>query len=282
MKEISRRRSNSCAAMRRRGDGHMTDMTIATHIMIALVDQRVIATTTSARRTYAQVVTRVGEKYGLLSHGMSDNHAHFVTACDRRRAGTCAQAIEHALHQKLGLSVSFSKAHFKDVRDQPHLRSLIPYVHRQAQHHGVDVDPFFDASSLPDLVGAREMGGGYLRQRLAALAPRVRLLDLVPASMRRSQLPTAPTIEQVAQAAAAAIGVPTLDRGGHSHRAARTAALAVAQPVSRERASDALRCSVRTVKRLARETPDAALVSAVSMQLRWRFGREEVVDMMSA
>jgi hypothetical protein len=80
---------------------------------------------------------------------IADNHAHLVTFSERIQAGRFAQVVEAALRRRLRLAVPFAPAYFKPVHDQSHLRSLVPYVHRQAAHHQVVVDPFAVATSLP-------------------------------------------------------------------------------------------------------------------------------------
>lgn len=179
-------------------------MSIAIHTGISLTDRRNILSSAAERCRYARLITRIGESYGLIAHGLPDDHGHCVVTCDRRRAGVFAQAVESAMRRSLGLPVPFGRAYFKPVTDQAHLRSLIPYVHGQAEHHGVEVDPYFEASSLPDLVGARVIpGGGCLREALARVAPRVRLARQLPDALQ-GRSGSRPTIEQAAVAAAAA------------------------------------------------------------------------------
>jgi hypothetical protein len=246
-------------------------MVIGIHIGIALVDRRAIATDIAARCEYARVVTRIGENYGLIAHGLADDHGHLVVRCDRAHAGTFAQAVEKALRHRLAIAVPFGAAYFKLVREQSHLRRLIPYVHGQAAHHGVSVDPFCDASSLPDLVGARFIGGEYLGERLAACAPRIRPAQHIPAALKARRCPT-PSIEQAAAAAAAAIGRTSLIGQTANIIAARRAAIEVAVPVGRARLAAALACSLATVSRLKHEPARPELVAAVRLQVDWRFG----------
>jgi len=247
-------------------------MPLGHHIVIALVDRRVIATDDAARREYARVVTRIGERHGLIAHGNPDNHSHLVTTCDRVGAGVFAQALEGALRHRLHIEVPFQPAYFKPIHDQSHLRSVIPYVHRQAAHHGVTVDPCGDASSLPDLLGARCIGGRYLGERLAAMAPRIQPAQLLPASLRHC-VDTTPSIEQAAEAAAAVIGCGTLEGSSAQHRLAKRAALEVALPAERQRQAAALRSSTRSLSRLVRDPVDTGFVVAVRIQASWRWGQ---------
>jgi hypothetical protein len=244
---------------------------LAHHIIIALTDRRVLATSTAARRQCARIVTEIGQRYGLLSHGLPDNHGHAVAACDRADAGLFARALQTALRRRLDIAVPFRPAYYKPVVDQSHLRSVVRYVHRQAAHHDVDVDPYYDATSLPDLVGARIIvGGSQLIEQLAELAPRIKPAQLLPAQLHACAS-TAPTIEQAAVAAAAAIGRATLTDHDATARHARRAALAVALPAVRRQQAAALGCSLRTLSRTAREPALAPLVTAVRMQASWRF-----------
>jgi hypothetical protein len=253
-------------------------MSIATHIMFRLVDQRVILQTAEARLGYVEMVTRIGRKYGLLGHGLPDTHGHVVAACTRREAGKYAQSLETGLRLHLPIGVRFDRARIKEIGDQHYLNTAIRYVHRQPEHHGVDNDRFYEASSLPDLLGARVGAGAHIRERVRWLAPRLRLADLEPATLRVLQSPATPTIEMAAVAAAAAVGLPSLRGRGPAIRRARVAALAVASDHAMDRRVAALCCSRTTLWRLLEEPPDPAILGAVRTQLRWRFPepREEI------
>jgi len=88
----------------------------------------------------------------------------------------------------------------------------------------------------------------------------------------RSRRCPAPTIEQAATAAAAAIGRTSLVGYTADVTAARRAALEVALPASRARRVVALACSPSTVSRLMRGPARPELVAAVRLQANWRFG----------
>ncbi len=172
---------------------------LAWHLMFRTDDDRVLAPSPEARRALARTVYRVADGVGLLAFGAADTHLHLVVVCTRARAGRLAQQLTLALRAQLGIPVGFSRTRFREVRDQHHLRNVFHYVLGQRKHHGLNTDPFLDASSMPELLGARllrtesvalarellprEGGGGLLRHLgLAQLEPCTELVEPVDAT----------------------------------------------------------------------------------------------------
>ena len=61
-------------------------MAIAHHLMLRLVDSRVIAPTEASRLELARSVLTIGRDYDLLAFGAADTHAHLEAACSERDA----------------------------------------------------------------------------------------------------------------------------------------------------------------------------------------------------
>lgn len=243
---------------------------IGQHIVLRLEDDRVIAPSPSSRRLLARVVLEEARDYGLLAFRGADTHLHLETVSDRSRAGRLAWRIQVALGWRLSLDVSFAPAHYKAVTDQRHLGNAFFYILGQEGHHGCRLDPFHDASILPDLLGLRVVGG-FAARNVQAFLPRVRRQHLEPfIGKSRLERPVV-TYEPLAEAAAAALALPNL--GGRSPlvvRARRAATQAVARELDANQVADLLGIGRRTVRRLRSDPSDARLVRAVQLQLRLR------------
>src|SRR5262245_5666905 len=131
-------------------------MAIGYLLMLRLQDDRVIAPSPAERRLLARTVLRMTRRCFLLVFALVDTHVHLeVARCTREAAGELARRIELSLGRLLELPVGFERARVKTIVDQAHLAAAFRYTLRQDRHHGVDVDPLRDATSLPDLLGMR-------------------------------------------------------------------------------------------------------------------------------
>lgn len=266
------------------------------HVMMRLEDSRVLCTSSSARRELARVFHEQGEIVGgLLAFRAVDTHVHALLRCTRVAAGVFARRVETSLGWRLRLEVSFDRARYKAVADQHHLETAFPYIMRQEARHGVALDPFHDGSNLPDLIGARvllprprhataggpigegvELLGAATTRAVATFLPRVRrrfLLELV--GIRRG--PIHIDLGELADAAAAALGLPRLEGRGDANTVARLAAVHVMEGLAPSRhLADALHISTRAVQLLRAATPWLPAVRAVGLQLRMRAARRGV------
>jgi hypothetical protein len=150
---------------------------LAQHVILRLRDDRVIAPDVAARRRLARAVLGRGRGRGLLCFRAADTHVHILALGERGAAAELARRIEIALALGLGHCVGFSQAYIRPVESQRHLLRAFWYVLRQDEHHGVDGDAFHDASSLPDLLGARVLGT-WTAEAVRAALPRVRRDEL--------------------------------------------------------------------------------------------------------
>ena len=125
------------------------------HLVLRLVDNRVIATTDAERRIVANTVIQQAQQDRLLAFGLVDTHLHAENAEDWHRCGQLAQRIGTSLKQSLQLPVCFAPVHREPISSQGHLYISFYYDLRQQDHHGVVTDPYHEASNLPDLLGLR-------------------------------------------------------------------------------------------------------------------------------
>lgn len=248
---------------------------LAHQIILRLRDDRVLAPTIAARRALAGAVARAGQPFPLLVFRAADTHLHLVALCPAPEATELGRRVAIALVRALALPIGFNPVQVRPVTDQAHLRRLFFYVLGQEQHHGTDLDPFHDASNLPDLLGMRLLARHTLGTVRAAL-PRLRRADLLK-PLRIAALPEEPASwELLAEAAAAAGGLPALSGRTAEVVAARRAAVhAAREAMTAADAARLLGVSERAITRLRAEETDKDLVLAVRRQLAVRAARPE-------
>lgn len=237
------------------------DGSIATHVVLRLTDDRVVASDVGARRRLARVVQRVGGPRGLLVFRAADTHVHLLVQGDSTRF---SQAVASALRQVLELPVGFAPARRTPVTTQSHLVNTLHYILRQESRHGLDADAMHEASSLPDLLGFR-LGGEDSVARVRALLPRLRGEEL-RAHLGGLALDEGERVEHLAEAVGAALLV---ERPGPAER---RVAVAAAAGVPSEVLAAALGVDRRTVQRLRAPASEAAptAVRAVRRQMGLR------------
>ena len=213
---------------------------------------------------------RIGRDAGLFCFGLPDNHGHVGLETDRETAGRFAQRLAVALRRALEIDVPFAPVYVREIRDQSHLSRAFWYMLAQAEHHGIDADPWMEATALPDCLNLRVIGSDLVA-RVKALLPRLRRRELL-ARFGLAELEVGSTLDDLADDAAATIAVPELVGTSPRIVAARRAAVAFAR--SREAATAEiaqwLSLTPRAVRKLAAQSANTPHVRAVGLQLALR------------
>jgi hypothetical protein len=245
-------------------------MAIGHHITLRLSDDRVIAPSVAARRTLARVVLERGRDFGLVAFRNADNHPHLVVLCGKEAAYELSRRIEISLHYRLSLDVPFERARVRAIQTQGHLNGAFHYTFRQEQHHGICVDPCFEASNLPDLLEMRLLGG-YTREVVRERLPRIRRGDLLR-HLGVGDLDAAEMhVADLEEAAAAALALPDLRGRGRDIADARAAAAcAIGGPIDVATLAEVLGVGDRAARKLRCAKVSPELVRAVELQLRLR------------
>ncbi len=241
-------------------------MPIGSHVMIRLKDDRPFAVGRGARLTIARVLLHQGRRLDLLGFGAADNHVHAVLPCSTGAAAEFARRVEISLQRRLRPEVGFSRVHVVSVLDQRHLRNTFRYVLRQSARHGLVSEPCREGTNLPDLLGLRVLGR-YSRAAIARYLPRfgrADLLELLGTDLDDQTV----DLRLLPEAAAAAVGRPSLHGRVPDLVEARRAAVQVAASAGPTRTAEILGISRSTVARLLSVEADPYLVSAIRGQLR--------------
>lgn len=241
---------------------------IGTHVMVRLEDSRVIAGEEGRLRRLAGGVLKVGQAFKLLTFRLADTHLHALLAEPRSVAREFGRRVEISLQHRLRPGVRCARVHTKAIEGQAHLVRTFWYALRQEARHGTAIDPLFEASNLPDLLGLRTVGRWTVQHVLEHL-PRVRrsdLLDLLPVRPTEGPLDYA----LLGDAAAAASGVQSVRGRTLAAFDARIAAVHAVPEVGAKLLAGHLGVSTRTVRRLRGQDPNPILVAAVREQLRLR------------
>lgn len=106
-------------------------------------------------RRLARIVYEHLEGQGLVGFGAADDHLHLQVASDRLTCGQQMRSLAGAIHKRLGHVVAFEPSRYRPIETSRHERNTYLYGFRQETRHGTSIDPLFDASSLPDRIGAR-------------------------------------------------------------------------------------------------------------------------------
>lgn len=248
------------------------------HVTFRLWSDRVIAPEAGGVAAAADALTRLSGEEAVLAWHLADTHGHLLLLGSRRRAGEAARRLLIALHRRLRLEEGFQPARFTEVRDQRHLRSAFWYILRQAEHHGLQEDPWALGSCLPGLVGAR-LGGGALGDRVARHLPRVREEDLCARLGWSGLVPDdlgegVGELALLGESAALAVGRLGLEGRWAELVAARRAAVRLGLEVARPtQVASALGVSPRTVRRLRDQSVQDEVIEVVRRSWAWRVER---------
>lgn len=247
------------------------------HVRFRLSDEGAIVTTIEERRVLTRAILEVGERFDLYAFGFPDTHVHLAARVDRAGAGRLAHAVEVALKRRLRLSVGFAQYTPKPLADNAHLYSTVRYVLRQVERHGVEADPFREASNLHDLLGLRTLGA-YTRENIRRWLPRLRQHDFLQLLGVTELAPCDGRVENILPAALAAGCVPQLTGSSREVVALRRAIIEViGERQSAVETAALLGCSRREVARRRVKPFDPALVRAIRLQLCLREGSVSAV-----
>jgi hypothetical protein len=240
---------------------------IAWHLTFRLEVDRDIAPSSAQRRILARTVSRVARPFPMLAFRWADTHGHVLTMGDRRRAAELARRIEIALQKALKPGVGFARVHFTPVYDVRHLKTAFFYVLGQDRHHGLNNDPLHEASNLPDLLGVRTLAV-WTAANVKKYLPRVKREHLLAIAGCSDE--AAPQLTDLADAAAAAVGLSDLKGNTVGARRARRAAVEVGDALSNSALAGMLGLSRQGVGRIRKRPAHAITVDAVRGQLRVR------------
>jgi hypothetical protein len=252
------------------------------HITLRLEGDRNLASTMEARRLFASTVLKVARPYVLLACRWVDTHGHLEMLGTRKEAGELARRVQIALQHAVRPGAPFLRAHFTPMYTRAHVNSTFRYIMGQREHHGLTIDPCHDASNAPDLLGARTTGAWtavHVRQHDARLK-RAHILEAL--AMEDPATVVDPSLEPLADAAAAAVCLPELDASALGVTA-RIGAVHVADGKSTSEIAELLHVSTRSIRRFRAEPANPAVVRAIRQQLAMRARiANEVIDTLAA
>jgi hypothetical protein len=242
---------------------------------MSLSGGRVLAVTTGAKRTLARVVLEAGRPYRLLMARAVGGDLNLLSACSYPEALRFAHQVGHLLRGSLALPRLFPAPLIVPLRGRRQLRAAFWGGLRPPAASRDSSDPWGEASNLPDLLGLR-LVGRHTAHCVERLLPRIATTDLARSlGVTLDQLTAGPisshALEQLADAAAAAVAAPDLDGRSRQLCDARRAAVRLAgHALSVQRIAGLLCCSNRSVRGLAKQPANPHLVEAIARQLRLR------------
>jgi hypothetical protein len=253
-------------------------------------DSRVLVKGDGDLRRVARTFVEQGEHRGLVAAGTADTHLHALLATHREAAGRFAHDVETSLSWRLGLRCAFEPARFEPIRSQLHYGTSFWYILDNARKHGLSIDPAYDGTCLPELLGARvtvdgrhdepRLLGRGIGRRVAVELPRVRGRSLVALVGGEEMLAGPLELEDLATAIAASVGEPALGARNAAICAAQCAAAHVASEIGATALARIMQVTPRCVHRYRRRRPVPEVEGAVRLQwhLRgWLRRRHQVV-----
>ncbi len=235
---------------------------IGWQLILRTVDDRVLAPNPPTRRCIARVMAAY-EGLGIYVFAVADTHLHIGVLASRSVAGRIAKRVVLSLHRLLGYD--FEPVRLRPIHDQAHVRSLLHYILRQSEHHGLSNDPFHESSAILDLLG--------LRVVMPALAGRVREhLPRLKAAEVEAHLGGMPPerldLSLLREAACAAFALADLaGKSPPAVSARRAAAHAAKECATTAAVATSLGITARAVQRFLTEPPVPENVRAVRLQM---------------
>jgi hypothetical protein len=248
----------------------------AWHCTTRLANDAVLAPHASDRRGVVRAILKHGPPAGLIAYCVVDTHLHALFVGKRVAVGEAMRRIELSCHRRLNLEHRFDGARILPVRDQRHLRNVVPYILNQLARHEVLTDPLQEGSALHDLLGLR-VPGAHLAGALQAEQPRL-VIDRMWTSLglQPEEVTTwtrALKLEElafVAEATRAAFAIGRVRRRGNGHRLVRAAMVQAGAGHSARTIAGWVGLSYSTVSALLKRDAPRAWVDAIRRQVRLR------------
>lgn len=229
-------------------------------------NDQVLTPDPATRRALAALFIERGHQGAMFGFGIGDTHAHTIHDCAAAVATKFARYTRTSMAQLL--SVPMKPVKITPINDMFHAEELLRYVHRQDTHHGANLDPLREGTSLPDLMGLRP-AGLWLAGRVRETCPRVERDDLL-AQWGISEFSEVLDLPLLAVSGAAAIGTADLLGNLPAQHLARCACVHAAAGTPAYLIAQSLGITERGVRRLMKSAPDAAMVRAVRLQMGLR------------
>lgn len=247
----------------------MKDAALAFHVTMRLENDHGVARTVPTLRRATRWLTRFGKGFGMLAHRIADTHLHVLVRCNRKQAGKFARYAESGLRQLLKLPVPFEAARIRPIETARHLLNALRYLLRQEEHHHSDFDAAHDGSSLPDLLGMRELHAGG-PQWLRELLPRLRREDILAWIGAKELDNIEPDLALGAEAVLAYTALESFNGTSAEHRRARHLLAQLWKELPTSSSTQVLGVSERTTQRLRALPLPPRVEAGLRLQLRWR------------
>lgn len=245
---------------------------LGNHIRLRLASDRLLHSSPAQRRSLARAVHKICRPWCFLAFGCSGGHCHVAAKEDHQESGELGRRLEISLQHRNSFDGPFLRVHRKPFEDQRHLFSSVLYDMRQRQHHGLASDPFLEATSAPDLLGARVIGA-YLIPRVREHVPELRrrhILDIYEIDDLR-EAECFDSVEELREAVLATFALQSLEGHAKDVKAARLALVGIAgSELTTAELADLTQCSPRTIIRIRTLEPPVLHERAVRRQLDLR------------
>jgi len=242
------------------------------HVRTRLESDRLLHHSDAQRRGLVRAVHQTTEPWPLLAFGCAGVHLHLVVKADHRSAGELARRLEISLQLRHDYGSPFLRVHRKELEDQHHLFSSVMYDMRQREHHELAADPFLEATSAPDLLGARLIGA-HLIGRAREHLPELRRRDLLNLYGIDTLEPAEhwENPEALLDATLATFTIASMEGNSRDIRQASLCLVQIAgRGLTERKLAQLCNTSTRTIRRLRKQQVPPAHTRAVRTQLDLR------------
>ncbi len=239
------------------------------HVRTRLESDRLLHCSVAQRRGLVRAVHKTTRPWPVLAFGCAGVHLHLVAKASWRDAGELARRLEISLQLRHDYGSPFLKVHRKGLEDQHHVFASAMYDMRQREHHDLASDPFLEATSAPDLLGARLIGA-HLISRAREHLPELRRHHLLQLYGLESLEPaeTWESPEALLEAVLATFALGSLEGFARDVCSARQCIVTLAaQQLTASELGDLTSSCSRTIRRLRKHQAPLAHQRAVRLQL---------------